>query len=358
MHLLEAGREGHPAIVLLHGFPELAFSWRKVMLPLAAAGFHVLAPDQRGYGRTTGWDDRYDGDVRSFRYLNLVEDLAALLERLRIRSVAAVVGHDFGSPVAAWAALTRPELFRSVALMSAPFPGPPAPPASDTRRVGPAGRPDMQAALAALPRPRKHYMWHYATREANASMLHAPQGLHDFLRAYYHVKSADWANNDPQPLRGWTAEELARLPTYYVMDLDRDMPATVAPDMPTPEATAACTWLTDAELAVYVDEYARTGFQGGLNWYRCAIDPDCTAELQAWAGRKIEMPATFIGGRKDWGVYQSPGSLARMETTACSRYLGTHLLDGAGHWVQQEQPAETTRLLLDFLARAGIAPRH
>lgn len=358
MHLLEAGREGHPAVVLLHGFPELAFSWRKVMLPLAAAGYHVLAPDQRGYGRTTGWDDRYDGDVRSFRYLNLVEDVAGLIDRLGIRSVTAVVGHDFGSPVAAWAALTRPELFRSVALMSAPFPGPPAFPASDGQRAGPAGRPDMQAALAALPRPRKHYMWHYATREANERMLHAPQGLQDFLRAYYHVKSADWPANDPPPLRGWTAEELARLPTYYVMDLDRDMPATVAPDAPTAAEIAACAWLTDAELAVYVDEYARTGFQGGLNWYRCAIDPDCTTELQAWSGRTIKVPATFIGGRKDWGVYQTPGSLARMESTACSRYLGTHLLDGAGHWVQQEQPAETTRLLLDFLTRAQAAAQR
>ncbi|MBX3706158.1 MAG: alpha/beta fold hydrolase [Pseudomonadales bacterium] len=349
MHLLEAGRPGNPAVLLLHGFPELAFSWRKVLLPLADAGYHVLAPDQRGYGRTTGWDDRYDGDVHSFRYLNLVADLVGLLDRLGIRSVKAVVGHDFGSPVAAWAALTRPELFRAVVLMSAPFAGQTAAPAG-AKAPGASGRPDMQTALAALPRPRKHYMWYYPTRAADQHMRQPPQGLHDFLRAYYHVKSADFAENDPSPLDGWTAAELARLPTYYVMNLEQDMPATVEPDMPSAARIAACTWLTEAELSVYVREYARTGFQGGLNWYRCAIDPACTAELAGWAGRKIEVPAAFIGGRQDWGVFQTPGALERMETTACADYRGTLLLAGAGHWVQQEQAGATTQRLLEFLS--------
>src|SRR5690348_2538607 len=129
MHVLEAGFEGgadQPCLLLLHGFPELAFSWRKVMVPLAAAGFHVLAPDQRGYGRTTGWDGDYDGDVGSFRLMNLVRDALGLLSALGYRSAAAVIGHDFGSPVAAWCALLRPDIFRSVVLMSAPFAGPPS----------------------------------------------------------------------------------------------------------------------------------------------------------------------------------------------------------------------------------------
>jgi alpha-beta hydrolase superfamily lysophospholipase len=102
MHVLEAGTPGRPCLLLLHGFPELAYSWRKVMGPLAAAGFHVVAPDQRGYGRTTGWDRSYDGDVASFRLFNLVRDALGLLAALGYRSVAAVIGHDFGSPVAAW----------------------------------------------------------------------------------------------------------------------------------------------------------------------------------------------------------------------------------------------------------------
>src|SRR6202521_2721329 len=127
MHVLEAGfeGEGRPCVLLLHGFPELAYSWRKVMVPLAAAGFHVIAPDQRGYGRTTGWDGDYDGDVGSFRMLNLVRDALGLVSALGYRSVAAVIGHDFGSPVAAWCSLIRPDVFRAVALMSAPVPGPP-----------------------------------------------------------------------------------------------------------------------------------------------------------------------------------------------------------------------------------------
>src|SRR6185503_4393597 len=122
MHVLEAGFEtrNRPCLLLLHGFPELAYSWRKVMLPLAAAGFHVVAPDQRGYGRTTGWDGDYDGDLAPFRVFNLVRDALALVSAFGYRSVAAVVGHDFGSPVAANCALMRPDIFRSVALMSAP----------------------------------------------------------------------------------------------------------------------------------------------------------------------------------------------------------------------------------------------
>src|SRR5579862_2125387 len=128
VHVLEAGYEtrGRPCILLLHGFPELAYSWRKVMPRLAAAGYHVIAPDQRGFGRTTGWDANYDGDLSSFRLLNLVRDALGLVSAFGYRSVEAVVGHDFGSPVAAWCALLRPDVFRSVALMSAPFAGPPA----------------------------------------------------------------------------------------------------------------------------------------------------------------------------------------------------------------------------------------
>src|SRR5579862_6477886 len=195
MHVLEAGfeTEGRPCLLLLHGFPELAFSWRKVMPDLAKAGYHVIAPDQRGYGRTTGWDANYDGDLASFRLLNLVRDALGLVSAFGYRRVAAVVGHDFGSSVAAWCALVRPDVFRSVALMSAPFAGPPSLPSG-------ASAPtvlDVHQALAALPRPRKHYQWYYSTREANADMQDCPQGVHAFLRAYYHYKSADWSGNKP-----------------------------------------------------------------------------------------------------------------------------------------------------------------
>src|SRR6266478_4008517 len=130
VHILEAGYEvpGRPAVLLLHGFPELAYSWRKVMLPLAAAEYHVIAPDQRGYGRTTGWDDSYDADPDPFRILNMVRDAMGLIYALGYRSVAMIAGHDAGAPVASWAALIRPDIFRSIAILSSPFEGPPATP--------------------------------------------------------------------------------------------------------------------------------------------------------------------------------------------------------------------------------------
>src|SRR3989449_4974476 len=154
MHILEAGSAapGRPAVLLLHGFPELAYSWRKIMPTLAAAGFHVIAPDQRGYGRTTGWSANYDDDLRPFRLLNAVRDALGLVAALGRRSVAAVVGHDFGASVAAWCALVRPDVFRSVALMSAPFAGPPELPFdSDKNPTRPETGPSIHEALAALP---------------------------------------------------------------------------------------------------------------------------------------------------------------------------------------------------------------
>jgi pimeloyl-ACP methyl ester carboxylesterase len=180
-------------------------------------------------------------------------------------------------------------------------------------------------------------------------MLHCAQGLHAFLRAYYHVKSADWPGNAPQPLPDWRAETLARMPTYYVMDRDQDMAQTVAAHAPTPAQAAACRWLPDADLAVYAAEYTRTGFQGGLQWYRCSSHPPCVAEMQLFADRRIEVPAAFIAGTADWGTYQKPGELERMQAL-CSRFRGLQLLPGAGHWVQQEQPQAVTQRLLAFLA--------
>jgi pimeloyl-ACP methyl ester carboxylesterase len=356
MHVLEAGFEtkGRPCVLLLHGFPELAFSWRKVMPRLATAGYHVIAPDQRGYGRTTGWDANYDGDLASFRLLNLVRDALGLVSAFGYRSVDAVVGHDFGSGVAAWCALVRPDVFRSVVLMSAPFAGPPQLP-FNTADAPPRPRPDdpVHRELAALPRPRKHYQWYYSTRGANADMHRAPQGVHDFLRAYYHHKSADWKDNKPYPLTSWSASELAKLPTYYVMDLARDMAETVAEEMPDPAAIAANTWLSDRELSFYSAEYARTGFQGGLQWYRCGTSGAFSAELETYSGRSIDVPSCFISGKQDWGTYQRPGVFEAMQASACTRMLGCHLVDGAGHWVQQEQPEKVGHLLLQFLQRAS-----
>jgi len=249
----------------------------------------------------------------------------------------------------------RPDVVRAVALMSAPFAGPPALPFAT---AGAPPREERQSPrsihddLAALDPPRKHYHWYYATRQANSDMMGCSQGIHAFLRAYYHHKSADWRANRPHRLESWSAGELAKLPTYYVMELDKDMPATVAPHMPSPAEIAACTWLTEAELSLYAAEYARNGFQGGLQWYRTRTSGLFDAEQEVFSGRTIDQPSCFIAGESDWGVYQSPGAFERMQSRACTRMLVCHLVEGAGHWVQQEQPEAVVHLLVDFLRRA------
>ena len=256
------------------------------MPALAAAGYHVIAPDQRGYGRTTGWDARYDGDLAPFRFSNLVRDALGLVSAFGYRSVDAVIGHDFGSPVAAWCALLRPDVFRAVVMMSAPFGPPPSLPFNTANKPAkPATEDPVHRALAALPRPRKHYQWYYSTREADADMSRAPQGVHDFLRAYYHHKSADWTDNKPYPLKAWSAEELAKLPTYYVMDIDKTMPETVAArDAVTRTTSPRTDGCRTASLPIYASEYARTGFQGGLQWYRCGTSGAFTAEYADLVG--------------------------------------------------------------------------
>ena len=351
MHYLEAGYEEgvaeKPLLLLLHGFPELAFSWRHQLPALAAAGYHVVAPDQRGYGRTTGGDDRFDGDWQASHMLQLVDDAVALVHAMGHTQVACVIGHDFGSPVAAWCALTRPDVFHAVVMMSAPFAGPP--PSTDALAVHQKIT-DVVHGLGNLQPPRQHYQWYYSGPEANADMWQAPQGLHGFLRAYYHVKSADWAPNQPHPLAGWTAQAWAELPDYYIMGDKDTMAQAVAPFMPSSEDIATCQWLPDTELAVYVGEYQRTGFQGGLQWYRCGTDAALFAQLgQQWGGKTIDVPSAFIAGASDWGVYQMPGAFEAMQTKACSQMRLCQLIPHAGHWVQQERPDEVNALLLGFL---------
>lgn len=297
MHVLEAGQQkpGQPLLLLLHGFPELAYCWRKVMVPLAELGYHVVAPDQRGYGRTTGWSPTYDQDLRPYSMLNLARDAVALTFALGYRRAAAVIGHDFGSPVASWCALTRPDVYRRCAILSAPFAGPPRLPfgtaAPGSQRAEPGNATgDVEADLGRLPRPRKHYQRYYTTRPANDDMWRAPEGVGTFLRAYFHYKSADWEGNKPHPLANFSADELAKMPTYYVMDRDQTMAETVRPFAPSATEIAANRWLPDAEIAVYAEEYERTGFQGGLNWYRASLEPHLVADLTLFSGKTIGVP--------------------------------------------------------------------
>jgi pimeloyl-ACP methyl ester carboxylesterase len=132
------------------------------------------------------------------------------------------------------------------------------------------------------------------------------------------------------------------------MDLGKGMAETVAEQMPSTDEIARCKWLSNEELAVYAAEFQRTGFQGGLQWYRCS-GGKYTAELEMFSGRTIDVPACFIAGKSDWGVYQNPGAFEKMQTIACTQWRETILVDGAGHWVQQEQAEEVSRLLLRFI---------
>jgi pimeloyl-ACP methyl ester carboxylesterase len=363
VHILEAGYEtpGRQLVYLMHGFPELAYSWRKIMPVLAAAGYHVVAPDQRGFGRTIGWDPSYEADGNQFRILNMTRDALGLVYALGYRQVAMVVGHDAGAPVASWSALIRPDVFRSITIMSSPFEGPPATP-FNTANGAPMPKPpttddQLDAELAKLNPPRKYYQNHQRTRGANDDMLHAPQGLHNFFRGYYFFKSADYKGNNPHPLKARTAEEMAQIPHYYVMLKDKSMAATAAEAMPPAEYIANCKWLTEAEVEVYATEYGRTGFTGALQGYRVrrGSDPVSLAEMRTFSGRAIDVPSQFIAGKSDWGVYQTPGAAEKMQTTACSKMVGFHRLDGAGHWVQQEQPEKVSELLVQFLRQYAKA---
>jgi pimeloyl-ACP methyl ester carboxylesterase len=357
VHVLEAGFEtpNRPAVLLLHGFPELAYSWRKIMLPLAAAGYHVIAPDQRGYGWTTGWDGSYDGELAPFRTHNMARDALGLAMAMGHRQVAAVVGHDFGSIVASYCALVRPDFFKTVALLSIPFPGVPDIPFNVPHAPLDAASPAsmFDAQLASLPQPRKDNMVYFASREANEDMMACPQGVHDFLRAYFHMKSGDWEGNAPYVLPEATPEEFAKIPRYYIMDRDATMPETVRPEMPTEEEIEHCLWLTDDELRVYSDAFSRTGFSGAVQWYRCHTGTIGKAELELYSGVTIDVPSCFIAGRKDWGVFRKPGNVERMRESACTKMDDFHLIEGAGHWIQQEAPDQVSKILIDFLSRTS-----
>jgi pimeloyl-ACP methyl ester carboxylesterase len=362
VHVLEGGHDGpgRPLALLLHGFPDLAYGWRHLIPILADSGYHVVAPDLRGYGATTGWVNGYDTPLEPFGILNMTRDALALVSALGYRRTTMLVGHDIGSPIAAYCALARPDVFPSLVLMSAPFPGAPAFPFDTANGKAPAAPPNtdnqkLAAALAALDPPRAHYQHYLSTRQANEDLWHPPEGLHRFLRTFFHVKSGDWPGNQPHRLKAPTAMELAQMPTYYVMELGKTMPGNVAPFQPSAAEVQACRWLTEPELDVYAAEYGRTGFQGALQAYRVFSDPRLTAELRLFSGRTIDVPSLFIGGTRDWGTWSAPGALDAMKAHATTRLKDIELIDGAGHWIQQERPDRLAALLLAFAKDVGAA---
>jgi microsomal epoxide hydrolase len=369
-HILEAGYSAdrnRPLILLLHGFPELAFSWRKILPRLAEAGYYAVAPDQRGFGRTTGWDTRsYDEvDLSTFSLTSLVRDMVILVHALGYGSVRCVVGHDCGAVSAAMCALIRPDFFESVLLLSHPFNGTPSLPFNTAIRRDhdhdhgtPGSGSGMESSASnsihaeLAQRNRKHYKWYYSTASASNEMNLPPGRLHEFLRGYFHLKSGSCARNYPRPLQSWTADELLQLPFYYIMPLEATMPEAIALDMgnePENAQQLSQAWLPDSDLEVYVAEYGRTGFQGGLNWYRVrtAADGQFTQDFDTFAGKKIEVPCAFVSGKMDWGIYQEPGVLEKMVNgEVCSDFRFLRLIDGVGHWAPQESPDEVANAIL------------
>jgi pimeloyl-ACP methyl ester carboxylesterase len=356
LHILEAGFETptKPCVVMLHGFPELAYCWRNQLLPLARAGFHVVAPDLRGYGLSASKAVTFDDDLVPYSMLNRVGDVLGLIRAMGYEKIAAVVGHDWGGPTAQWCARLRPDVFQSVVSMSTPFLGAPDLPLGMADKHSSAPKVDIEKELAALPRPRRHYFSYSATRAANEDMWQAPQGVHELLRELYYFKSADWPGNKPFPLNGWTAAELAKMPAYYIMDLDKGIAATMAEHKPSPAQIAACKWMTEADLQVYSHEFQRTGFQGGLNYYRVSYNVQLDGELNAFSNKTIDVPACYIGGSREWAVYQSPGAFEAMHSV-CTRLKGIHLVEGAGHSIAEEQPKAVNRLLIEFLTEGRLS---
>jgi pimeloyl-ACP methyl ester carboxylesterase len=269
VNILETGFEtpGRPLVLLLHGFPNLAYSWRKVMPALAAAGYYAVAPDCRGFGRTAGWDNSWDADPQPFLVLNMVRDQIALVYALGYRKTAMIVGHDQGSLLASFGALIRPDIFPRPTLIGGGFGGVPSFPLN-TGNGAPAPHPEytnaeLDAEYAKLSPPRRGYQDYWASPEADEDMKHVPQGMTDFFRAFYYMKSADFpGNQNLQPLHAVhtakeAAEQNAQIPEYYVMRRNRSMPATVAAVMPDARYIKACKWLTEAECEVYGLECAQ-----------------------------------------------------------------------------------------------------
>ncbi len=301
MHYVEAGKG--PLVVLCHGFPESWYSWRHQIVALADKGYRVVAPDQRGYGQT----DR-PHDIAAYTTLHLAGDIVGLVQALGETS-AVIIGHDWGAPVAWTCAQLRPDIFRAVALLSVPYM--PRLPISPLKALG--------AAFA----PKIFYMQYF--QDEGVAERELERDVRTSMLAILYSASGDagstvWGALDPGQgfLSGTTTP--------------KNLPS----------------WLTEADLDFFVGEFKRTGFRGGLNWYR---NIDRQWELTGFLdGAKITQPSIFIAGEKDGVVVFSAGALATLEQTM-PKLQEKMLLPGAGHWVQQERPKDVNEALLRFLSR-------
>jgi pimeloyl-ACP methyl ester carboxylesterase len=305
MRYAEAGPSdrGAPLVLFCHGWPESWYSWRHQLAAVSAAGFRCVAPDMRGYGGTEAPEP-----IESYSLLHLVGDMAELVRTLG-ETKAVIVGHDWGAPVAWHAALWRPDLFTAVCGMSVPY--------------TPPGHVDILTALEKLGITDFYLQYFQKPGVAEAELQHDIRGA---LRRLYFTASGDLEEK---------GKGFGRLPTGTLLGN-------------TAEPAVLPRWLSEADLDYYTAEFSRTGFRGGLNWYR---NLRRNWELGSpWRGQPIRQPSLFIAGSKD-GVLRFPAAQAQLD--AFPRTLpglrGSHMIDGPGHWVQQEAADEVNRLLIGFL---------
>jgi len=300
MHVAEAGTG--PLVLLCHGFPESWYSWRHQLSALADAGFHAVAPDMRGYGQTDA-----PAEMDRYTLLHLVGDMVGLLDALREKS-AVIVGHDWGGPVAWHAALLRPDRFRAVIGLSVPFI--PRGPARPTTTM-----PQTDDAI--------FYQLYFQTPGVAEAELQ--RDVRATMRRLSYSGSGDAPRLD--------IEMVPRRGGFFDHTIDPD---TLPP------------WLTAADIDFYTAEFSRTGFRGGLNWYR---NIDRTWELLApYAGSQVTVPALYIAGDRDLvvsfrGMDQIIPNLAKL----VPNLRRTLMLPGCGHWTQQERPREVNAAMLEFL---------
>jgi pimeloyl-ACP methyl ester carboxylesterase len=307
MNVAEYG-EG-PLVLMCHGWPELWYSWRHQLVALAAAGFRAVAPDMRGFGRTSA-----PGDVAAYTILHNVGDMVGLLAALGEKR-ALIVGHDWGAPVAWHAALLRPDLFAAVVGMSVPHRRRSALPPLDTLRK--AGKSD--------------YYYLYFQEQAAEDEFGRDAGF--TLRRILYIGSGETPREHKMSM--------------YV-DRAKGFLGASRDTVPLP------AWLTEADIDVFADEYRRSGFRGGLNWYR-NIDRNW-ALTAPWHGAVIAQPALFIAGTNDAVITGSMGRRALDEMQDVVPNLQRKLLiEGAGHWIQQERPDDVNAALIEF-ARTHLAP--
>ncbi|WP_329225069.1 alpha/beta hydrolase [Streptomyces sp. NBC_01460] len=304
LHLVEHGTG--PLVLLLHGFPESWYSWRHQLPALAAAGYRAVAIDVRGYGRSSR-----PTAPDAYRMLDLVEDNVAVVRALG-EERAVIIGHDWGSNIAAASALLHPEVFRAVGLLSVPY--------------APPGGPRPTDVFSRIGGPEQEFYVSYFQEPGRAEAEIEPD-VRGWLAGFYAALSADTMPAQDAPDPHFVAHG-GRL-------CDR-FPTTILP-----------AWLSEDDLDVYAGEFERTGVTGALNRYR-AIDQDWE-DLAPHRGAPIKQPSLFIGGALDASTTWMADAIDAYPTTLPS-LSSSHLLDDCGHWIQQERPDEVNRLLTDWLA--------